>query len=51
MDAAERVAKVLHGELPDRVPVGLHNFLMACRMHGGRILRDGEAMAEAQLKF
>ena len=40
--------------MPDRVPVGLHNFLMACRMHGGRfdeILRDGEAMAEAQLNF
>jgi uroporphyrinogen decarboxylase len=54
MDAVERVAKVLRGELPDRVPVGLHNFLMACRMHGGRfdeILRDGEAMAEAQLSF
>jgi uroporphyrinogen decarboxylase len=54
MDAVERVAKVLRREVPDRVPVGLHNFLMACRMHGGRfdeILRDGEAMAEAQLKF
>ena len=45
MDAVERVTKVLRGELPDRVPVALHNFLMACRMHGGRfdeILRDGE---------
>jgi uroporphyrinogen decarboxylase len=54
MDAVERVAKVLRGEVPDRVPVALHNFLMACRMHGGRfheILRDGEAMAEAQLAF
>ena len=54
MDAVERVAKVLRKEVPDRVPVGLHNFLMACRMHGGRfdeILRDGAAMAEAQLNF
>jgi uroporphyrinogen decarboxylase len=54
MDAVERVTKVLRRELPDRVPVGLHNFLMACKMHGGRfdeILRDGEAMAEAQLKL
>jgi uroporphyrinogen decarboxylase len=54
MDSVERVAKVLRREVPDRVPVGLHNFLMACRMLGGRfdeILRDGEAMAEAQLKF
>ena len=54
MDAVERVTKVLRGKVPDRVPVALHNFLMACRMHGGRfdeILRDGESMAEAQLKF
>ena len=52
MDAIERVTKVLRGELPDRVPVGLHCYLMACKMHGGRfddILRNGEAMAEAQL--
>jgi uroporphyrinogen decarboxylase len=52
MESVERVAKVLRKEVPDRVPVGLHNFLMACKMHGGRfddILRDGEAMAEAQL--
>jgi hypothetical protein len=54
MDAVERVARVVRREVPDRVPVGLHNFLMACRMHGGpfdEILRDGEAMVEAQLKF
>jgi len=52
MDAIERVTKVLRGELPDRVPVGLHCYLMACQMHGGRfdeILRSGEFMAEAQL--
>ncbi len=54
MDAIERVTKVLRGTLPDRVPVGLHCYLMACRMHGGRfdeILRDGALMAEAQLNM
>jgi uroporphyrinogen decarboxylase len=54
MDAVERVTEILRGEVPDRVPVGLHNFLMACRIYDGRfdeILRNGEAMAEAQLKF
>ena len=53
MDAIERVTRVLRGELPDRVPVGLHCYLLACRMLGGRfdeILRSGELQAEAQLK-
>ena len=53
MESIERVTKVLHGELPDRVPVGLHCYLLACRMFGGRfdeILRSGELQAEAQLK-
>lgn len=52
MESLERVAKVLRGELPDRVPVALHCYLLACRMHGGRfdeILRSGELQAEAQL--
>lgn len=53
MESIERVMKVLRGELPDRVPVGLHCYLLACRMLGGRfdeILRSGELQAEAQLK-
>jgi uroporphyrinogen decarboxylase len=53
MESIERVTKVLRGELPDRVPVGLHCYLLACRMLGGRfdeILRSGELQAEAQLK-
>jgi uroporphyrinogen decarboxylase len=53
MESVERVTKVLRGELPDRVPVGLHCYLLACQMHGGRfdeILRSGELQAEAQLK-
>jgi hypothetical protein len=44
MDSIERVTKVLRGEVPDRVPVALHGYLMACRMHGGpfdEILRRG----------
>jgi uroporphyrinogen decarboxylase len=52
MNSLERATKVLRGEVPDRVPVALHCYLMACRMHGGRfdeILRDGAMMAEAQL--
>ena len=53
MESIERVTKVLRGELPDRVPVGLHCYLPACRMLGGgfdEILRSGELQAEAQLK-
>ncbi len=53
LESIERVTKVLRGELPDRVPVGLHCYLLACRMHGGRfdeILRSGELQAESQLK-
>jgi uroporphyrinogen decarboxylase len=53
MESLQRAATVLRGGVPDRVPVGLHNYLMACRMLGGRfddILRSGEALAEAQLK-
>ena len=40
-----------HG-ITDRVPVALHNFLMACRMKGadfGETLQSGEALAEAEL--
>ena len=52
MDSIERVTRVLRGELPDRVPVGLHCYLLACHMLGDRfdeILRSGELQAEAQL--
>lgn len=43
----ERVTAVLDGRVPDRVPVRLHNYLMACRMIGADLC-DGEALAEAQ---
>ena len=52
MTSLERTQAVLDHKIPDRVPVGLHNFLMASRMVGAdlrEILRDGEALAEAQL--
>ena len=45
MTSLERVAAVLDGRVPDRVPVGLHNFLMAGRAIGAdlaAVLRDGE---------
>jgi MtaA/CmuA family methyltransferase len=52
MTSLERTMAVLDHKIPDRVPVALHNFLMACQMHGadfGQILRSGEWLAEAQL--
>ena len=52
MTSIERVEAVLNHKIPDRVPVGLHNFLMACVMSGGNFrdtLRDGEALADMQL--
>lgn len=52
MTSLERVQRVLDGGIPDRVPVGLHNYLQACRMAGAslrRALVDGEVLAEAQL--
>ncbi len=36
MESSDRITKVLMGELPDRVPVGLHCYRLACRRHGGR---------------
>jgi len=52
MTSLERTLAVLDHQIPDRVPVALHNFLMACHMTGGdfsQILRSGEMLAEAQL--
>ncbi len=43
---------VLSGGIPDKVPIDLHNFLMAPRMAGiplSRCLNSGELMAESQL--
>ena len=52
MTSLERVQTVLSGRVPDHVPVGLHNFLMACRMAGADLsvaLQDGEILAAVQL--
>jgi MtaA/CmuA family methyltransferase len=52
MTSLERTMAVLDHQVPDRVPVALHNFLMAARMVGadfGDVMRSGEMLAEAQL--
>lgn len=52
MTSVERTMAVLDRRIPDRVPVALHNFLMACRMIGANFretLRSGDLLAEAQL--
>jgi uroporphyrinogen decarboxylase len=52
MNSLERVAAVLDGRIPDKVPVALHNFLMAAKMAGqpmSSAFQDGKLLAEAQL--
>jgi MtaA/CmuA family methyltransferase len=52
MTSLERCMAVIRHEVPDCVPVALHNFLMAARMAGiplSQCLRSGELMAEAHL--
>ena len=52
MTSLERTMAVLDLKVPDRVPVALHNFLMASYMAGGdfsQMLRSGDMLAEAQL--
>ena len=52
MTSLDRTLCVLNHGIPDRLPVALHNFLMACKMLGadfGETLQCGEALAEAQL--
>ncbi len=52
MTSLDRVLQVIAGGVPDRVPVALHNFLMAARLAGHSLtdgLRDGDLLAEAQL--
>lgn len=34
MNGYERITAVLKGETPDKVPVMLHNFLMAVKEYG-----------------
>src|ERR1039458_4628224 len=52
MTSLERIMAVLDHKVPDRVPVALHNFLMAARMIGadfGDVMRSGEMLGQAQL--
>jgi MtaA/CmuA family methyltransferase len=53
MNSLERVRAVLAGEIPDRVPVCLHNFLHACHEAGIRVEEyrvNPQAMARAHLQ-
>ena len=52
MNSLQRIEAVLRGETPDRVPVCLHNFMMAVREAGipmERYRSDPEAIARAHL--
>ena len=53
MNSVERTYTVVHGGIPDRVPVDLHNFMMTAQASGmpfPEYFRNGEAMAEGQLR-
>lgn len=54
MNSIERTLRTLEFKTVDRVPVDLHNFLVTARLMGtdsyGDFFRDGEAMAEGQIK-
>ena len=48
MSSLERVERVLRGGIPDRVPTGLHNFIMSAYASGlpfAEYFQNGEAMA------
>ena len=53
MNSVERTLRTLEHQIPDRVPVDLHNFLVTARMMCASsyadFFRDGEAMAEGQI--
>ena len=53
-NSIERTHRTLEFKPVDRVPVDLHNFLVTARLMGienyGDFFRDGEAMAEGQIK-
>lgn len=54
MNSIERTLRTLSFQPVDRVPVDLHNFMVTPRFLGvtdyAEFFRDGEAMAEAQIK-
>ena len=50
----ERTLTTIHHQIPDRVPVALHNFLVTVSYANYPMmdaLRDGEMLADAQIKF
>jgi uroporphyrinogen decarboxylase len=52
MTSIERVETVLRGGIPDRVPVDLHDFMLAARRSGtpfAAYFTDGEAMAQGHI--
>lgn len=53
MNSIERTLLTLDHQIPDRVPVDLHNFLVTARLMGvsnfADFFRDGDAMAEGQI--
>lgn len=52
MNALQRTLAVIEGKLPDRVPVCLHNFLLACKEAGVAMEKyrtEPEAIAKAHL--
>jgi uroporphyrinogen decarboxylase len=52
MSPIERVETVLRGGIPDRVPVDLHDFMLAARRSGmpfSAYFTDGEAMAQGHI--
>ena len=53
MNALERCRAVIRRQIPDRVPVDLHNFLAAIHWAGfplSQALQNGEMLAESQLR-
>lgn len=54
MDSIKRTRKVLAHQIPDRVPVEMHNFMVTARVMGvtnyADFFKDGEAMAEGQIE-
>ncbi len=53
MNSIERTFAVLKHEIPDRIPVDLHNFLVSAHQANfpfSQCFRNGEMMAEAQIK-
>lgn len=54
MNAIERTRTVLSHQIPDRIPVEMHNFLVTARVmqvtNYADFFRSGEAMAEGQIQ-